>query len=558
MVFPSRGCRTCKQRRVKVLQASPTLRHNTNRLQCDETRPTCKRCEKANVVCQGVEDHFLFLNENEFAVGRKKRPRGPNVKATTSSTSNSLVVPSNPVVTHTRPYEDATSINIPSVDVSSFAILPGLNIALDEQALTYYTRFYVEEPHDWPEIVEGHLKHVPTGKCYTNPQSVLSLAILAVSHATFGRAQRSHAALAVGARTYSNALTKTNAALRDPAEATKDEVLLAAMLLSFYENSTLDRTVSAQDLPSLAARSFAHHDGAMAMLKLRRGKVHRTSQSHELDKLVRRQLMRSLLLRCLPVPSWLEHGSQYGEIGYALELDWATVKVAELRHKASLLPATVIGLSESRAPNETSAIKRLLAEAQTLDAVLVMWSKIVPARSGYKTYTITQEERTSSPSPDKILDNTVHIYPTDGHAGMWNRYRTLRLAVNDVVLKTLSMLDTSVEPNLWSLATTGKLVMDLLVEELCASVPYVLGLVSTTTDDRGDAIVVFTKRSASLKDSVTATTASFLCWPLAMASMLQVLSAKHTRYMRARLLDVSEIVDDSVLERVAAGFDKWT
>lgn len=43
----SNGCIICKARRVK----------------CDEQVPTCRRCQKANVVCKGYTSPFTFIDE---------------------------------------------------------------------------------------------------------------------------------------------------------------------------------------------------------------------------------------------------------------------------------------------------------------------------------------------------------------------------------------------------------------------------------------------------------------------------------------------------------------
>lgn len=89
---------------------------------------------------------------------------------------------------------------------------------------------------------------------------------------------------------YSRALAKTNVALSNAGEASQDDTLLAVMLLSFYENAVSRRMSdsASQDIESIGARSFAHQEGAMAMLKLRRQQDQRTNRSMELDKLVRR------------------------------------------------------------------------------------------------------------------------------------------------------------------------------------------------------------------------------------------------------------------------------
>lgn len=452
-----------------------------------------------------------------------------------------------------RSPDDALPIEIPPAEPQSFFISPALDISLDDQALTYYSRYYLEVPHGLPEIVDSHLKYAIADRCYSQPQSILSLAIFAVSYATFGRARKSHAALAVGYTKYSKALVKTNLALKNASGVTRDEVLLAVMLLSFFENSVMDKTshVSSRGIQVMASRSFAHHDGAMAVLNLRRQLDQRTSYGMELDKLVRRQLMRSLLLRSMPLPSWLRDGSQYGEHGSALELDRCMVGAAKLRHQASSLSVDSARLSIPDRYDEMVGLRRLLAEAQTLDDGLLVWANGLPIENRYSTRTVQDDGRVET--GNRIFHGTVHIYTTVGHAGISNRYRAIRLTVNDIMLKILSVLAESPDSNTESLEKAAKLRIQYLADDLCASVPYMLGLIETH-HVAGHDVTVVTKVPASLKVAVKATTASFLCWPLTMATMVSGIPEGHQRYLRDRLLDVSEIVDDGVLERIAAGF----
>ena len=270
----------------------------------------------------------------------------------------------------------------------------------------------------------------------------------------------------------------------------------------------------------------------------------------ELDKLVRRQLMRSLLLRSMPVPPWLRDGSKYGEHGLALELDRCMVIVAKLRHQASNLCAGSTCISTSDEHDKQSQCQGLLGEAQALDAALVMWEKSVPVEDRFSTRTIQNSGPTEK--CDRLYNGTVHIYPTVGHAGMWNRYRAFRLVVSDTMLKVLSMLSADPGSEVKLLTEAVKSRIEYLADEFCASVPYMLGLLEsyqiTVLDD-----AIATEDLASSKIAVTASTASFLCWPLTMAIMVSGLSAQHQRYLKDRLLEVSEIVDDGLLERIATG-----
>ena len=345
---------------------------------------------------------------------------------------------------------------------------------------------------------------------------------------------------------------KTNLALKNASEVTHDGVLLAVMLLSFYENSVMNQTSHSSnwDIRREASRSFAHHDGATAMLKLRRQLSHRTSSGLELDKLVRRQLMRSLLLRSLPLPPWLRNGSEYGEHGLALDLDRCMVITAKLRHQASNLFAGSTFLSRSHELDQKSRCQALWTEAHALDAALLMWEKTIPVGDRFSTFIIPNSERAEN--CNRIYNATVHIYPTVGHAGMWNRYRAFRLAVNDTMLKALSMLASYSDSEVKLLTEAVKSRTECLADDLCASVPYMLGLLEGYRMTGLD-VAIATKDLAPSKLAVTASTASFLCWPLTMAIMLSGLSVQHQRYLRDRLLDVSEIVDDGLLERIATG-----
>ena len=460
------------------------------------------------------------------------------------------------ITTSRDPQSLSSAAGTPLTEPQSLVMLPALDIPLDDQALTFYSRYYVEVPHGLPEVMDGHLKYAVADYCHSQPQSILGLAILALSHALFGRAQKNPTALTVACTKYSKALVQINLALRDASTSMCDKVLHAAMLLSFYENSVMDKTshdVSSQGIRGIFSRCSAHSDGAMAMLKMRRQLKQRTNSSLELDKLVRRSLVRSLILRSIPLPAWLRDGSQYGERGSALELDRCMVKASELRNQVSNLHVDFATLSMLDGYDEMVRLYRLLAEAQTLDHVLVTWANDMPIESRYITHTISDDQRVDISY--MLHDAMVHIYPTAGHAGMWNYYRAVRFIVNDVVLKTLAVIAGSPDSDMESLKAleeAAKLTVKRLADDLCASVPDVLGLIEMHHVEPDFTVV--TKIPPSLDRSGKAITSSFLCWPLTIAATVCGIPEQHQRYLRDRLLDVSEIVNDGALERIAASF----
>ncbi|KAL8942339.1 MAG: hypothetical protein Q9216_001721 [Gyalolechia sp. 2 TL-2023] len=511
---------------------------------------------KANLICPGVEQsgNLIFVSENEYATGRRTRPRGPNVKTIANAQGTSSDIRSGAADSRFGQSSD-TSLNPIGHTQQKIRILPGLVIPQEDQALTYYARHHVEVPDDWPGIADrwdNHLRYALDGWSSHRQKSVLGLAILAVSQAAFGRTRHDYAASAAGSQKYSEALVRTNTALTNPKEASSDEVLLAAMLLSFYENVILDKTTfsSDQDLELIASRSFAHHDGAVSMLKLRQQLKERTSRSMELDMLVRRQLMRTLLLRCMPIPSWLRSGARFGEHGLASDLDCFMIRTAKVRHQFSKHRTDMAKAAIPDGPDNLSQLGRLLADAQTLDDVLIIWAGRLPAEFRYST-SIVQDDRYGGAS-ERIFDGIVHIYSTTGHTAVWNRWRSIRLILNDIMLKILPMLNESV-PNMALSKQAAKSRIHCLVDDLCASIPYILGIldVQLVGESNGGIVV---KVPASLKESCKAGTASLLCWPLNEAIMVSDISERQRCYLKNRILDVSEIVDDGIMERIAAEF----
>lgn len=432
----------------------------------------------------------------------------------------------------------------------------GLVISQEDQALCYYSQHHVEVPNDWPAIADrwdNHLKHALSEWSLHRQQSVLGLAILAVSHASFGRTRHDYAALAAGSQNYSKALIKTNTALANQNQAISDEVLLAVMLLSFYENVVLDKTpfTSGQDIESIGSRAFAHHDGAVAMLKLRQQSKQRTGSSTELDRLVRRQLMRTLLLRCMPVPSWLRSGKRFGEQGLAFDLEHFMVRTAELRHIRNDLSADFANPKVSVGSNKLSRLSQLLADARTLDDILIIWADRLPVEFHYSTITVHNSVCTWT--SQKVFDRTVHIYSTAGHASVWNRWRSLRLILNDIMFKISPTLTQTLGSDTALLEQAARSRVHSLVADLCASVPYILGFLKIQAGDEGD-LTVDIKVPASLKEYCNASVASTLCWPLNEAIMVSEITERHRQYLKDRILDVSEIVDDGIMERIAADF----
>ena len=92
------------------------------------------------------------------------------------------------------------------------------------------------------------------------------------------------------------------------------------------------------------------------------------------------------------------------------------VGVTQLRHEASNLSVDSASFPISRRDGEMTRLRRLLAEAQTLDDVLVIWANKLHTGNWYSTCTV--QDYSCIRAGTRILNGTVHIYPTLGHAGI--------------------------------------------------------------------------------------------------------------------------------------------
>ncbi|KAF7929190.1 uncharacterized protein EAE98_005109 [Botrytis deweyae] len=482
--------------------------------------------------------------------------------------------------------------SIPHVTVLFSSPRPPPTTPLQDQDIAYYTIQFVQTPgrmftshNSQINCCVGSFQHssifslASSTICRLSPwpiaspeqashamsaRSTLQLAILAIAHTTFGRSTKNLAALSIGSKIYSQALAATNLALRNSERVVMDEVILTVLLLSHFENSVTQKAqFVAKDIKIIAAKAFNHHDGAIAILNLRLQSQQESYRSHysilpthssnsstshknsgsELDKITRRHLVRSLLLRSMPIPSWLKNGRVFGEIGSSLVLDQCLVEVADLGCCVSHASIGLDGISARGSGQITTKMRGLLVLAQELETKLVRWAKEVPMVDYWSTFRVTVDDD-DEPGANDVFDQMVHLYPSISHAAMWAQYRAIRLHMNDIILKVFHSEIESSKPDTKFQEDIVILNMEKLALDFCASLPFVLGWIEL--GGTGMKMVRKGRRNA-----VKASTASLVCWPLTVSTIVSEIPEQHRSYLKSRLRDVSELVDDGVLETIA-------
>ena len=107
----------------------------------------------------------------------------------------------------------------------------------EEMAVTLlFNTFILRSRH--PESLRGSLECLAPLYAKTSPGSLLSLATSAVALVISAGDPRRRADYALGRRFFGKALRLTNDAIQDTTESTKDETLMAVLMLGMYEVST--------------------------------------------------------------------------------------------------------------------------------------------------------------------------------------------------------------------------------------------------------------------------------------------------------------------------------
>ena len=206
---PSSGCKECKARHRKV--RSPKCVYNINVkpltaffLKCDESRPACMICTKANRVCSGYAEGLdLVLRDQtksaKTAVERRRKKSS-------------------------REHSPSSGVTIT------------LSESEDWHALCFLVSSYVTVSRD-PRTDRGFLELLPHFFATLKPNTPLSLTLNAVANCFFAAWERRARFLeTVQLRiAYGKALKATRAAISDPIECLSDETLMAVCLLGLHE-----------------------------------------------------------------------------------------------------------------------------------------------------------------------------------------------------------------------------------------------------------------------------------------------------------------------------------
>jgi hypothetical protein len=310
-------------------------------------------------------------------------------------------------------------------------------------------------------------------------------------------------------------------------------------------------------------KSLCHHEGALALLKLRQ--QHGPPPYLPLHRVVRRQVVshytaehstvsdiylttyllqiRTYILRGIPIPDFLQNGAHYGEEGPALEFDSLMVRVAALRARSLAL----FSGKDAETCSDMHGSQAFAAETQNLDTALASWSQSLPEDWMFAIQTLP-------PNPDEsdfTYNNIAHNYATHGHAAIWNRYRAIRLIVDSIRIRSLTHLIQTMEYQSQrsfvaiqqeSIRTS----MEAITNDLCGGVPFFFN----SLDPTGLRSIKMGKYTITTDDEILPKMAGLLAWPLTVAISCEYIPEPQRQWLKGKLKLVAKSCGDAVLESV--------
>ncbi|KAH6614770.1 hypothetical protein B0J18DRAFT_374452 [Chaetomium sp. MPI-SDFR-AT-0129] len=505
---PSKGCQTCRTRRVK----------------CDETKPTCKQCAKARRDCPGYRDDFDIVLRNEnHAARRRALNLGSSRKAATTTITATTTAPRQHRLLLARQSQTATALS-PSP----------LHIPPESLAPSHFFANFVLVPG--PDGSRGFLDYLLPLLNHSKGDEHLVRAFNACALASWGNrmACRAGGILGKAFGEYSQALRATQAALVDPVRWKDDSVLAAVLLLGMFEN------ITAKQIGSLAWGS--HTEGAIQLVKARGRAQLKTKVGLQLFIAVRTQLIVHALSTGIAPPmgtDWWMRDAVIDPTGSACQR--LCLEAGEVRSTATRLMTGI-----TRTPDNIRRAQDLVRRSYQLDQAMTHWMASVPESWRARTlcWQCSDPSSVSSDGKDyslaEVFPGGVDLYPDIWVAGLWNQLRAARLALMSIIVRTLAWVNFPGDyRTMPQFASAARLCIDIIADIL-ASVPCCLGWHLKRKDLwPQDMPVEVSGGDGSVSKGLAG---YFLAFPLACVLTQDYTTDAQRTYIRGRLRHIGDVL----------------
>jgi hypothetical protein len=376
---------------------------------------------------------------------------------------------------------------------------------------------------------------------------MVDLALSSMALAVYSRTQRHPPAGAEASSRYHRLLRVVQdriaqLAIQTLEERDIDACLLAVSLMGRYEGATHrpgDLT-SKDSFTSL--QSWLHHDGAIAILRTwNDNSTQRTASP--IIKQTRRELIKSSLLRNLPLPDWMMNGSRFGEHDQELEYDRIFVRIVNLNHASATI--------RENTDLQILKAKKLNNEARELDNALHDLVAQVPSTCNYRRHVLTKSDPWTR---ENFYSSIFYSYPRPKYAAAWSQLFAMRMLINSTRLKILEISRVNPLVDLTYEQQRIECIAQLkaMADSLASSIPFCLERFKVENPNSLDCDISITLNT---NGEITPCLAGLVAWPLIIASSLEGVDAEQQLWFRSQLARLGRITGDGILE--CAETDQW-
>jgi hypothetical protein len=415
-------------------------------------------------------------------------------------------------------------------------------IDLQTRALAFYLQCHIQAFDDVPKLAHGLSESVSMWKNSRRSCPMVDLALSSMALAVFSKTWQHPTAATEATLQYARVLRYAQQRLARMEtqkfdEREVDEWLLAASLMSRYEGAAHRPSDTASEGSTMALLTWSHLDGAKAILKVWSNDA-TVSSATFIIKQTRRELIKTSLLRNLPLPDWMLDGNRFGEHGVELDYDRIITRIVTLRHEAARL--------QHMGGSQISRAMELNEEAREIDKDLQDWMAQMPTAClpQPQIYTISD----SYPWPRKnFFSPLVYSYPAPGNAAVFGQYFAMRMLINSTRFRLIGIiLQTLLEHSDYSEQQLECITaLQTMGDSLAASIPFSLErfAIDHSKSQTGQSPITINKSG-----KITPSRASLAVWPLIIASSLEGVDIRQLLWFRSQLASLGRITGDGILE----------
>ncbi|KIY02980.1 uncharacterized protein Z520_01445 [Fonsecaea multimorphosa CBS 102226] len=429
---PSRGCMTCKRRKVR----------------CDLSRPLCKNCLKRKVPCPGVPEQpgIRFRDETETVIQLFQ-------------------------AANDRETAEDDEYEYPN------AVLPCLGEDENFVSLCFFSHNYMMGGRG-VQSSRGLFEHLIPYYQPTDPHSLISVATASLTATMLSMWRGLAPDSSLSRQYYGRAIDLLKDTLKSPEGCESDMTLIAIVALQFREALIAHRKMVKVD--------GSHQKGAYAMVTYRKSKGFRNMASKRILQEVRSTMVSEAIRTRRPVHIDPAVWDDDGPMPYnpASDLDKIAIDLANLQavfeqYKSTLQAGFAKGQKLLTA-RDLSIIASFRRTAAAIDQRLQIWADA--QYSFYSPLRLAADEVPESVRRAGLYGAFCNIYPSVQIAGVWHAYTSYRLILLRMTLGADQTVCTTPRENDVLLSSEGEAwrtcaeeTLQRCVDEICAAVPFHLG-----------------------------------------------------------------------------------